>query len=730
MWLFKFSKKNLTKEDFLKWIEAKDYKIIKEYINNNDLSDIKITTNDWKSIFNIFCEYWNLEIVNLLITKWIDINEEDSLWTTPLTSACSELNTEIIEILIENWADINIKNNEWISPLELTCLMISGLWKPRKKIISLLNNNINDFHNKWDIDKFLSDQIESYIKIIKLLLENWADIHVKDQQKWNNLLIETCFYWSRNRSVINDMLKNPNWIMNYWNLKPGNAIDYIIYEIILELPLKIIKLLIENWIDINYQNNIWNTALIESCYEWDKGIIKTLIDNWAKINVQNNIWDTALMKACRWTSPFFEIVKFLIENWANPNVKNNEWETAVDYANEYWNTEIVEFILSQEKFKFNSPDKQETELLNSINNRNTEKTKSLINDWINLNSKDQTDNSPLILACIKGELEIVKLLIEKWVDIDTKDNNWLTALAISYKYWQNKIADFLIKSWADVNVYIDWQYTILHNKILEWDIKTIKILIENWADINAKENLLWVTWLMLACVSWDKEMVKTLIENWADPNIKDNDWRTALSIASKKWNTKIIEIISWSNQNNQKEDDHNIIFLDIETQKSKDDVSWRYPEKMLLALAVTFDATNWYRTWYENDVDNLISELGNFSSIVWFNVIDFDYGVLMKYDNSIKNKLSNKTIDMLNDIYKKLWFRIKLDDLVKTTLWKWKSWDWLQSINWRKNGEYNLVAEYCKKDVLLTKELYEFWKNNWYINYNSYWEKKKINVDR
>lgn len=173
-----------------------------------------------------------------------------------------------------------------------------------------------------------------------------------------------------------------------------------------------------------------------------------------------------------------------------------------------------------------------------------------------------------------------------------------------------------------------------------------------------------------------------------------------------------------------------LIFLDIETQKNKDDVWWRYPEKMLLALAVTFDNVNWYRTRYENNIDDLISELDNFSSIIWFNVIDFDYGVLMKYDNFIKNKLSNKTIDMLNDIYKKLWFRIKLDDLAKTTLWKGKSWDWLQSINWRKSGQHDLVEEYCKKDVLLTKELYEFWKNNWYIYYSSYWEKKKINVDR
>lgn len=172
------------------------------------------------------------------------------------------------------------------------------------------------------------------------------------------------------------------------------------------------------------------------------------------------------------------------------------------------------------------------------------------------------------------------------------------------------------------------------------------------------------------------------------------------------------------------------IFLDIETQKSKDDVNWRYPEKMLFALAVTFDSINWYRTRYEADIQQLIKELTTFNKIIGFNLIDFDYRVLYAYDFSIKEILLPKTIDMLDIIYKNLWFRIKLDDLAKTTLGKWKSGDGIQSIIWWKEWKHELTANYCRQDVLLTKELYDFWESNGYIYYSSYGNKKKIYINR
>ena len=171
-----------------------------------------------------------------------------------------------------------------------------------------------------------------------------------------------------------------------------------------------------------------------------------------------------------------------------------------------------------------------------------------------------------------------------------------------------------------------------------------------------------------------------------------------------------------------------LIFLDIETQLSKDDVGGWFPEKMQLAIAVTYDVQSEYRTWYESDVNSLVSELLAFDKVIGFNLNDFDYKVIYPYDNRVQT-LTEKTLDILNDVYQKLGFRVKLDDLVKASIGKSKSGDGLQALRWWKEGQKKLVEEYCKKDVELTKELFEFGAKNKCIYYPSYNNLKSITVD-
>ena len=152
----------------------------------------------------------------------------------------------------------------------------------------------------------------------------------------------------------------------------------------------------------------------------------------------------------------------------------------------------------------------------------------------------------------------------------------------------------------------------------------------------------------------------------------------------------------------------NIIYFDLETQKSAREVGgWAHIDRMKLAIAVTFStADQQYTTFQEEEVEQLINQLTEADLIVGFNLKGFDYVVLRPYTRVNLWQLS--TFDMLEHVKRALGFRLSLDALAKETLREAKSADGLQSLRWWKAGKVGLVAEYCRKDVEITKRLHEY----------------------
>ncbi len=159
------------------------------------------------------------------------------------------------------------------------------------------------------------------------------------------------------------------------------------------------------------------------------------------------------------------------------------------------------------------------------------------------------------------------------------------------------------------------------------------------------------------------------------------------------------------------------LFFDLETQKSAEEVGgWKNISEMKLALAVTYnDISSQFRTYREEDVDRLLLDLVMADRVIGYNIDRFDLIVLKKYTDWDLTRV--RTFDMLADIYRKLGFRLKLTDLAVTTLGIGKSADGLQSLKWWKEGRADLVEEYCRRDVEVTRDLYQFGASNGYLLY-------------
>lgn len=151
-----------------------------------------------------------------------------------------------------------------------------------------------------------------------------------------------------------------------------------------------------------------------------------------------------------------------------------------------------------------------------------------------------------------------------------------------------------------------------------------------------------------------------------------------------------------------------ILFFDLETKKTFDEVGGRHNLSELgLAVAVIYDtSTSEYRSYTEDRVQDLVEDLAQADLVVGFNVLSFDYAVLQPYTDYPLSTLS--TVDLLQHVHRQLGFRLPLQALAEATLGAAKSADGLQSVRWFREGQLDKVIEYCRQDVELTRQLYEY----------------------
>jgi DEAD/DEAH box helicase domain-containing protein len=169
-----------------------------------------------------------------------------------------------------------------------------------------------------------------------------------------------------------------------------------------------------------------------------------------------------------------------------------------------------------------------------------------------------------------------------------------------------------------------------------------------------------------------------------------------------------------------------IIIFDIETQRSAGEVGgWENSHLMRVACIVAHDSLDEkYKIFYENNITEFLDLVKKADLVVGFNSEHFDFNVLRGYTDFNFSKV--KSFDIMKEVAKRLGYRLGLDHLAKHTLNKGKTADGLQSLEWFKNGELDKVVSYCKDDVELTKELFEFGLKNQYLLF----ERKDGNVVR
>jgi DEAD/DEAH box helicase domain-containing protein len=88
------------------------------------------------------------------------------------------------------------------------------------------------------------------------------------------------------------------------------------------------------------------------------------------------------------------------------------------------------------------------------------------------------------------------------------------------------------------------------------------------------------------------------------------------------------------------------------------------------------------------------------------------------------------TFDIMYDLEERLGFRPKLDSVASATLGVGKSADGLQALEWWRSGEIDKIIDYCREDVRVTRDVYDFGKRNRWVQVERFGGKpRKVEVD-
>lgn len=156
------------------------------------------------------------------------------------------------------------------------------------------------------------------------------------------------------------------------------------------------------------------------------------------------------------------------------------------------------------------------------------------------------------------------------------------------------------------------------------------------------------------------------------------------------------------------------LVVDLETQNLVQDVGgWGHIDKLKISVACAFDSkTGEMLHFLENEISKL-NDLCEERLVIGYNIRGFDLVILQAYGLDL-SKLD--VFDIMYDVQTLTRQKfLKLETIAQGTLNVGKSADGLMAVEWWKTGEMDKIIEYCKQDVQVTKDIFEFGRKNGHV---------------
>lgn len=449
------------------------------------------------------------EVVDQLIEAGADVNASSSYLGTVLTKAIlyvpHSLSLKTLGALIKAGANVNTPGNGGLTPL-----MLAASNNQRELLDLLLNAgakssiHAKDLAGQSALHHAAGGYRDSSLAIVNILIANGAIV-----------------------TEANSAGETPLMLAAKWT------------------SLETIQTLLKAGAAINAKDNQGQTALIyasRAYYEPNRDsapAVRLLLANGARVNDLDGNGRSALIHALNAAQG--ESVKVLIAAGANVNLSDGDGQTTLMLAARCPSVgPIAALVQAGAASTINQKDKKGlTALLYAVAQFHAavlENVKALIAAGANVDDANENDETPLLIAVQRNNLELVKLLLAEHASINIKSKNGntpLMAVRPDGSRAEAEILSLLIAAGGSVNeVNQDGETPLMAAVSKQYNSTTVKTLLEKGARSSINDrNKTGETALMYATRGYGSsklEMVRLLIAAGANVNATDAKGKTAL----------------------------------------------------------------------------------------------------------------------------------------------------------------------------------------------------------
>lgn len=166
------------------------------------------------------------------------------------------------------------------------------------------------------------------------------------------------------------------------------------------------------------------------------------------------------------------------------------------------------------------------------------------------------------------------------------------------------------------------------------------------------------------------------------------------------------------------------IILDVETKKTFDQVGGYNPGLLGVSFVGVIERDGFLgkgreHRFFEKDLNKLWPLLESADVLVGFNTDGFDLLTLEPYYTGKISELPS--LDLLSRIKESVGHRISLNAVATETLGTEKSGSGLDAIRYYAEGELDKLADYCMKDVEITRDVYDHGREKGFLKFLNKW---------
>jgi DEAD/DEAH box helicase domain-containing protein len=166
------------------------------------------------------------------------------------------------------------------------------------------------------------------------------------------------------------------------------------------------------------------------------------------------------------------------------------------------------------------------------------------------------------------------------------------------------------------------------------------------------------------------------------------------------------------------------VFFDVETIKTFDEVGGYRPEELEVSFVGVIVregevGVGKEMSFFQKDLPKLWPILESADVLIGFNTDGFDLPALQPYYSGQVNDLPS--LDLMARIKASVGHRISLDSVAKETLGAGKNGNGMDAINYYREGKLDLLAKYCLHDVAITRDIYDYGRENGVVKFLNRW---------